>query len=956
MEIVTGAMSTLLPKLGNLLVEEYKLQKGVGDEIRFLRSELESMQAALLKISEAPIDKPPDIQVKLWAKEVRELSYDIEDRVDTFMVRVDDQGPRNLHGLRGFLERSNNLVMRAKIRHDIGTDIKDIRSRIKEVSERRNRYKVDNVETRRTCPNIDTLRLSALYRKASELIGTEEKSNYIVNKLMDRYDTLEQKRLKIVSIVGFGGLGKTTLAKLVYEKLQVQFECAAFVSVSLNPNMINLFKNMLHQFGNHKNVATYDEAQLIDELREFLWHKRYFIVVDDIWNTSVWKTIKYALVENERGSRIITTTRILDVANCAGGVYELQRLTPADSRKLFYLRIYGAEYKCPPYQLAEVSKNILKKCGGVPLAIITIASMLASKKAKENTRKFWLKVYQTMGAGLEDNPDINNMRRILLISYYDLPPHLKTCLLYLSLFSEDSEISTEYLIWQWVGEGFIHKEQGKAMYEVGEDYIDQLINRSMIEPADIDCDSNKVTYCRIHDMVLDLVACLTNEDSFQTTIDGQRPMQQQPNRIRRLSLETSNEEDVKQLSTMNLSHMRSLTVFKGAFSFLPVLSSFPVLRVLDLNGCRQVNNGHLKCICNLFHLRFLGLWLTSITEIPKEFGNLQYLQVLDVSCTKVCKVPSTFAQLRQLVYFRFDSLSTLPNVFGGQKSLEQLDGRINVESPTVLHEIGGLTELRRLNISFNEWDESYKKSFLQCLSNLVSLEYLKIHGYVGDFGSQYHRLSPVPQQLQDIRMMGCTIPAVPRWMTSLSALSTLCMTLQTLDEEDLYVLGSIPSLSHLEIKVKEPKKDRKKKLVISNVYPFLCLAVLKIYETIEVKFLQGAMEKLQNLALSFEVEKTMHQFSDLDFGLENLSSLVHADVDMYCEVYELEDAKSAIQKAVDMNPNKPTLEFKKAEVRMIHRSSYNPGPSQPIYLSHSTILDDVFSKSISFCLEREKTD
>ena len=212
-----------------------------------------------------------------------------------------------------------------------------------------------------------------------------------------------------------------------------------------------------------------------------------------------------------------------------------------------------------------------------------------------------------------------------------------------SLFPEDSEVSTEYLIWQWVGEGFVLKEQGRTIYEVGQDYVDQLINRSMIEAADFDRDSNKVSYCRIHDMVLDLVTCLSNEDGFQTTLDGQRTTCL-PNRIRRLSLQTSNEEDVKLISTMSMSHMRSLTVFKAAFNLLPALSNFPVLRVLDLSGCRQVDNHHFKDICNLFHLRFLGLWLTSITEIPEEIGNLQFLQVLDISCTKINEVPTTFVQ------------------------------------------------------------------------------------------------------------------------------------------------------------------------------------------------------------------------------------------------------------------------------------------------------------------------
>ena len=227
---------------------------------------------------------------------------------------------------------------------------------------------------------------------------------------------------------------------------------------------------------------------------------RYLIVIDDIWTTSVWKIIQYALVDNECGSIIISTTRNLDVANKNGGVCQLQPLSLADSRKLFNLRIFGTEDKSLSNKLAEVSTEILRKCGGVPLAIITIASTLACKKGMENIHQYWSKVCKTLGSGLEDSPDVEDMRRILSISYYDLPPHLKHCMLYLSSYPEDYEISTKQLIWKWMGEGFILKEQGRSFYEVGEDYINELINRSMIQGSVID-DESKAVKCRVQNFL-----------------------------------------------------------------------------------------------------------------------------------------------------------------------------------------------------------------------------------------------------------------------------------------------------------------------------------------------------------------------------------------------------------------------------------------------------------------------
>lgn len=388
------------------------------------------------------------------------------------------------------------------------------------------------------------------------------------------------------------------------------------------------------------------EADLITEIREFLHDKRYLIVIDDIWDKSVWKNIRYALIENDCGSRVIATTRILDVAKEVGAVYELKPLSSVDSKKLFNQRIFGEEEECPHKQVAEVSENILKKCGGVPLAIITTSSMLAGR----NNSAHWSKVYHSMGTGLENNPGVNDMRRILYVSYYDLPPHLKTCLLYLSLYPEDYKIRRNDLIWKWVGEGFIQPKQGESLYEAGEKCFDELINKSLIQPLSINW-VKKANYCCVHDMVLDLITSLSREENFLTALGGQQ-YESVLRKIRRLSVHTSKQEDAKVLSTMNMSHVRSLTVFKKAFYLLPALSSFPWLSALDLTDCKQVDDRHTMFICHMLHLRYLWLRGTYITEIPDEIANLQLLQVLDLSETEIMELPSTFDQLRQLVYLR----------------------------------------------------------------------------------------------------------------------------------------------------------------------------------------------------------------------------------------------------------------------------------------------------------------
>ncbi|KAF7019951.1 hypothetical protein CFC21_033079 [Triticum aestivum] len=841
-QAVIGAMGTLLPKLADLITKEYSLQRGVRGEIMFLKAEMESMETALLRISEAPMDQPPDIQVKLWAKAVRDLSYDLEDSIDKFMVRIETHGrPDKSHSFRNFIDKSLSLLTKGKIRHKIGIDIKDIKSRIKEVSERRDRYKVDSVAaTKPLGPTIDTLRMSALYRKATELVGTDEKSVEVI-KMLTEGDMVSQKQLKVVSIVGFGGLGKTTLANAVYEKLKVQednqelqFDCSAFISVSLNPNMEQIFRSLLHQLDKHRiqntNEALWGEEQLIREIRTFLENKRYLIVIDDVWDKSVWENIKYALIENEYESRVITTTRILDVAQQAGGVYRLNPLSVVDSRKLFYQRIYDMENKSPPSQLVEVSENILERCGGVPLAILTIGSLLSNKKGRAHTLEYWSKVQKSISSGLDNNhDDVKNMRRILSVSYSNLPPHLKTCLLHLSLYPEDYKIATEQLIWKWVGEGFVKKEQGKSLYEVGGDYLDELINKSLVQPAKFD-NANQVCSCHVHDMVRDLIISLSSDENFLTRIGDPQP-EYLPSKIRRLSIQTCIPEVVNQLSTMGLTNVRSLTVSSPAFSLLPTLSGFPVLRVLDLTFCMQVDNNNWKDICSLFHLRYLSLKGTSITRIPKEIANLQFLQVLDISsCTEIEEeLPSTFIQLTQLLLFHMaDSITC----------------------------------------------------------------------------------------------------AVPRWMCSMSFLFSLSIKLETMGEEDLQVLGNIPSLSELYIQVQKPTQGRDKRLVIDNAYPFRCLKRFSVKgDTMELKFARGAMQSLQTLLLVLDnVHDTFSQFGDLVFGLENISLLEHIVVEFPFDEEDSDEEtqmlRNVVQKEVEMNQNKPILTFTQTDAVDEHAEEF----------------------------------
>jgi hypothetical protein len=271
--------------------------------------------------------------------------------------------------------------------------------------------------------------------------------------------------------------------------------------------------------------------------------------------------------------------------------------------------------------------------------------MLASKP---DTKEQWERVRDSLSSALESSPKLEGMRKILLFSYYDLPCHLKTCLLYLSIFPEDYEIKKDHLLWKWIAEGFIMEERGQRLEQVGESYFNELINRSMIQPVDIWYDG-RVDACRVHDIVLDLIISLSTKENFITRLGGQE-LQAFPDKIRRLSIQSDcTEEEVKQITVKNGSQIRSLNTF-GCASNTSLFSESHCLRVLDLGGCECLK---IKCIIASiprFHqLRYLRLG-GDIVELPEQIGDLQFLQTLDLTqCSVMRKLPPTLVRLCRLV-------------------------------------------------------------------------------------------------------------------------------------------------------------------------------------------------------------------------------------------------------------------------------------------------------------------
>uniref|UniRef100_A0A0E0J0E4 NB-ARC domain-containing protein n=1 Tax=Oryza nivara TaxID=4536 RepID=A0A0E0J0E4_ORYNI len=780
-------LSSVLGKLPALVERQCNNSfKGVNEEILTMKPELQSMNALLLKLADMD---DLDIQVKEWRNQIRELSYDIEDCIDDFIHQMDG-GSSRVH--KGFFQKSIHKLRTLGARNEIADQILKLKARVDDASERQKRYNFNGTIS----SSIDVVpldpRLPALFAEADALVGIDEPAEELINWLTKGGEKLES-RLSVVSVVGLGGLGKTTLARQVYNKIGGQFDCQAFVSISQKPDMRKIFQKMLNDITRieHASLA-WDEEQLMGRLR----------ALDE-------EQLINKLRETLTGRRILITTRIISVAkSCCypdlNNVYELKPLSNSDANKLFMKRIFGSEDQCPS-QLKLVSNGILRKCGGLPLAIISIASLLANNPC---TKELWERYRNSIGSQFEKDPSVNDMQRILSLSYNDLLHYLKTCLLYLSIYLEDFVIRRTQLVLRWIAEGFITANGRQNLEEIAEYYFNELINRSMIIPVSIQYDG-RVDACRVHDVIFDLIISKSAEENFITVFGYQNHAFGPQDKIRRL-VHYHGQEEIMVMSDMNVLNVRSLTTYGSTENVLPI-SDFQALRTISIECNDQLENHHLNGIQKLFRLKYLRLNRVSISKLPEQIGELQQLETIDLTQTMIKELPKSILKLKRLLFLLADEVS-LPAGVGNMKALQKLyhmkvDNSI---SSNTLHELQRLTELRYLGIIWCVNDmyaggKTHIDNFVSSISTLckLKLQYLHVQCCTENGSSLDFLLNSWFTAPNPLRYFGMSsnyyFPRIPEWMAMLSSVTFLNINISHVGEEAFQILGKLPSLLALRI-------------------------------------------------------------------------------------------------------------------------------------------------------------
>ncbi|XBH97469.1 hypothetical protein VPH35_127132 [Triticum aestivum] len=925
--LTEGAVRGLLCKLGGLLAQESWPVQRLHGEVQYIKDELESMTAFLRSLAES--SDGHDDQVRVWVKQVREIAYDAEDCIDDYVrgqQPFDKDGGAVMASLRRFVRLLATLGSGGGRRHRrMAAQLQELKTRARDAGERRSRYGVlppktalgrasSHASGSGVSGRLDP-RLPALFTEEAQLVGIDGPRDELVGWLME-----DDARLRVLAVVGFGGLGKTTLARMVCGSPRVKgadFQCSPLLIVSQTLNVRALFLHMLRELTQRPRLAAGDDtmdvslhgmenwetALLASKLRRYLQDKR---------------TSDVCFLTMKKGSRIIVTTRNGDVANtcCCHSqdrIYKIQRLSEIASRELFFKRIFGLVDGLPNNELEEVSNAILKKCGGLPLAIVSIGSLLASKPNR--TKQEWQKVSDNLGSELELNPTLEGTKQVLSLSYNDLPYHLKACFLYLSIFLQNYVIKRGPLLRMWIAEGFITPKHGLSMEEVAERYFDEFVARSMVHPVKIDW-SGKVRSCRVHDIMVEVIMSKSLEENFASYFCENGTTLDSHDKIRRLSFQSSRHS--VQRTNASVAHVRTFRMSPSMEEIPFFFAHLRLLRVLDMQGSSCLSNKDLDCICCFFQLNYLSLRNTNISKLPRFIGHLNYLETLDIRETLIKKLPGSaksLAHLKHLLvghkthltrtgsvkFFKgFCGLEMTPGVLMNMTSLQSLCHIEIKRDPSVFQEISKLRNLKKLNILFHEVEVNWKPC-VESLSNLSgSVRSLSIKIFDGDGSiSSEEMLSSVESPPLLVTSFGLTgkLERLPRWVASLRNVSTFTLRKNGLRADAIDVLGDLPSLLCLKLYHKSYADD----CLIFPRGKFLKVKLLVIdnLENIDkVCFEDGSVPCLERLTLSF-LREPKYGIS----GLDNLLKL--REIEFFGNI--ILSLVTKVTSSVKTHPNHPRV-------------------------------------------------
>ncbi|PIA30657.1 hypothetical protein AQUCO_05400036v1 [Aquilegia coerulea] len=764
--VVFGIAEKILTDLGSYVLQDIGSALGVKKELKKLNKTIITIKAVLLHAEELHLTNP---EVRTWLRRIKDATYEADDIIDDFAIEalrnklVIRDNINNM--VRNFASSSNPILFRFKMSHRI----KEIREKLNEIQADRSFHLETRIEYIRL-PNSGRANTHS-HVDESRVYGRECDKENIVALLLDLNGN---DNLSNISIQGMGGVGKTTLAKLVYkdERVASKFKTRMWVCVTEEFDVKKITEKMIKSVTNNE-CPNLEMDQLQSRLREQLRGKRFLLVLDDVWNEDVekWDELKDLLIGGARGS------------------------------KLFKTRAFETGQEEENQKLVEIGKEIVKKCGGIPLAAKTLGSFMRFK-TKEHE---WVYVKNSDVWKLPQKE--NDILPALRLTYNHFSFSLRQCFAYCSIFPKGFRIHKEDLIQLWIVQGFIHSSgQNQSLEDIGSEYVEDLMWRSFFQEPEVSGYQNLISF-KMHDLVHDLAQFVAGVECFTVHKDANVCIPEGVRHLRTI------EKSISSVTKENLSkfcNIRTLIVKCEFISSVEnIFSSFKFLRVLALQLFFEIESLP-SSIGDLKHLRYLEISsdgiITTLT-LPKSITKLQRLQTFkSTGGCRIRELPtdiSPMAELRHIVLDEDVLLSHMPSGLGKLTSLQTLSVFVVGDGiGCKLNELNELMNLKgKLTIKNLENMTSARDSEAANLKGKSNLETLKFVWNENVLSKDVNQQDIAADVLETLRPPQGSMVKERSWFPSLKTLHLLSvpnLVLWSRTEEEKSV-ASLPCLVDLTI-------------------------------------------------------------------------------------------------------------------------------------------------------------
>ncbi|KAF8016439.1 hypothetical protein BT93_H1834 [Corymbia citriodora subsp. variegata] len=633
---------------GSFASQKIQLFCCAKDELQSLDNTVQTIQAVLL---DAEKQQYHNNQVKLWLGRLKDVLYDLQDLLDDVATedlrRKVTPGNKMLKVVRVFFSKSNQLAYRLKVTNEI----QKLRKGLDQIKKDREEFHFQEHRSEATMA-ISREKKTEIFAPDRSIIGRKGDKKKIKRLL---FDSSSSQSVSFVAIVGKGGLGKTALARLVYNdgKVKEHFGLKMWVCVSDVFDVNLIIKEILksaevdcqgHDDGDEikkllRDLKNKPIGQLPSLLRDIIIRKKYLLVLDDLWNEDRDKWLKLGewLEDGLRGSKILVTARsrkVAQVTNAKSLIHDLHGLSEDKSWNLFRRMAFGDGAEPLGPELEKTGRDIVKKCAGVPLAIRTIGCLLYGKE-KDQWNRYKVKE-------LPEIPEIdavdNGIMQVLKFSYNHLSSCLKHCFAYCSLFPKDYVYEKDMMIHLWMAQGFIESRNKKDnLEEVASNYLSELLCRSFLDVARKG-DDGEVLNFKMHDLMHDLAQKVAGGECKIVNFKG-----------------GDNDRGIRHASFISRIFLEEETV--------SLLKISKLRTFLCLEGKSSVINSP-KIFSEWRHCRALGLGNTDIPLPPSSFGKLKQLSFLNISANQsIQSLPDSITDLvnlQSLILFKCENLRTFP--------------------------------------------------------------------------------------------------------------------------------------------------------------------------------------------------------------------------------------------------------------------------------------------------------